>query len=132
MISYYYLDYKTTNTSAAHFLRCCPYLEDKCVDELGLKDVAQWDPVQKLEQGLEGGTYQGSILRVFHYKLAELEYLGEFRTHGIFEMLGLGLCHLSAGEVKHFLTENTQKVCVSLGRLKIWDNMHRRCGQSVS
>lgn len=39
-----------------------------------------------------------------HHKTTELKNFGEFAAHGVLEMLGLRLCHLAAGEVKHFLT----------------------------
>ena len=40
------------------------HLVDERADELGLKDVAKWYPVEELEQCLQRGSYEGDALRV--------------------------------------------------------------------
>lgn len=37
-----------------------------------------------------------------HHETTELKDLREFITHGVLEMPGFRLCHLTAGEIKHF------------------------------
>ena len=44
-----------------------------------------------------------------HHKTTKLKNLGEFAAHGVLEMLGLCLCHLATGKVKHFLTTLKEK-----------------------
>ena len=40
-----------------------------------------------------------------HDKLTKLKYLRKFPAHGVFEMSGFCLRHLTSWEIKHFLAE---------------------------
>ena len=40
------------------------YLVNQRTDQLGLKDVTQWDPVEKFEQRLQRSSDEGNTLRV--------------------------------------------------------------------
>ncbi len=43
-----------------------------------------------------------------HDVAAETEYIGELAAHGVLEVLGFGLGHLTSREVKYFLTAHNQ------------------------
>ena len=80
-------------------------LEDERRDQLRLEDVAQRDPVEEPQQGLQGGADQGGVLRVVHHELAKLEHFAELRAHGVFQVFRLGLGHLAAREVEDLLAQ---------------------------
>ena len=65
-------------------------LVDEGLDELGLKDVPERDPVEELEQRLEGAHQQGLLDAVGHDVLAELEDQREVGVERLLELFGLG------------------------------------------
>ena len=77
--------------------------------ELRLENVTERYPVEKAEQRFESHRDQTSVLRVGHDEVTQREYLLKFVVHGLFEVFGLGLCHLTAREVEYFLALNRKK-----------------------
>ena len=86
----------------------CQELQDQCLDELCFKDVAQRNPIEEFKKSLECGTDKRGVVAVVHNVLAEGEHVTELGAHGVLEVLGLGLGHLAAREVKHLLRQQLQ------------------------
>ena len=78
---------------------------DESGDEFGFEDVAERNPVQKPQQRLQRRHRQGGIVRVIHHVLAKLENGGKLVAHAVFQMLRLGLGHLTRRKVKHLRHE---------------------------
>ena len=76
---------------------------DEVVDDVGLEDVAERDPVEEAEERLERRLDQTRLLGLAEDLGAELKDLAKLAAHLIFERPRLGLRHLLGRVVKDFL-----------------------------
>lgn len=83
-------------------------------NELGLENITKRNPIEKSQERFQSDIDKTRILRISHDEIAQLEDLLKLITHGLLEMLRLGLGHLSAREVEHFLAEQLQNLHIVL------------------
>ena len=80
----------------------------KCINDVGLEDVAQGDPTQEFEQCFEGSFDQTRLIGSIQDLLAQLEDGRKFGGHGVLEVLCLSGSHLVGRIIKDFLREKTE------------------------
>lgn len=100
-----------------------------------LEDVAQGNPVQEAQQGLEGRLDETGLVGGIEDFGAQLEDGGEFLGHGRLEVAGLDRGHLILGKVKDLLRQQAKdghvvftdrQTSVARG-----DNLIDKCGPVV-
>jgi hypothetical protein len=64
------------------------------LDQGGLEDVSQWNPVAEAQERLQGGLDKARLGRAIENLLAELENLGELGAHGRLQVARLCRRHL--------------------------------------
>lgn len=67
---------------------------NQMVNDLRLENIAERNPVQEAEQSLQSCLDETWLVGLFQYLIAEGEDVAELATHGLLEVLGLGLSHL--------------------------------------
>lgn len=77
------------------------YPSEERVDNVGLKDITKWDPVEEAQEALQGGLNQGGLLSFVEYLGAQSENVAEFATHLILEIFYLRSRHLLRRVVKN-------------------------------
>ncbi len=78
-------------------------LVDERLDEARLEDVPERDPIEELEERLEGADEEGRLGRVGHDELAQLEDQREVVVERLLQLLRLRRGHLVAREVEDLL-----------------------------
>jgi hypothetical protein len=70
------------------------YPSEERVDNVGLKDITKWDPVEEAQEALQGSLDQGRLLSFVEHLGAQPENIAEFATHLILEIFYLRSRHL--------------------------------------
>ena len=78
------------------------------LDDVGLKDVAEWNPVQESEQSLEGGLEEAGLTGGCQDLQTKLEDGRKLGAHGRLKVLRLGRGHLIGRVVEDFLGEQAK------------------------
>lgn len=83
--------------------KCDAYSCAQVLDDGGLKNVAEGDPVEEAEKSVESGLDQRDLVGFLQDFTAELENLRELMAHRVLQVLGLHLGHLLCGVVENLL-----------------------------
>lgn len=73
------------------------------IDYPGLKDIAQWNPVEETQESLQRCFDEGGFIGLFKNFRAQLEDFRELATHLILQIPNFGLGHLLSRKVKDLL-----------------------------
>lgn len=84
------------------------HLERERLDELGLKDEDDGDPLEEAQQGLERGREQRHVGRVLQDVVAQREDQPELLVQVLLHRLHLLVRHAAGSEVEHLLAARTQ------------------------
>jgi len=94
-----------TTSSPSFFLLPSTHPCNQVIDDVGLEDETERNPIEEPQQRLEGGLDQRSLLSLLQHLRTQLEDLRELSTHLVLEVLGLGLGHLFRRVVEDLFRE---------------------------
>lgn len=84
------------------------YSRDENINDLGLKDITERNPVQESQQCLQSRPDQARLVGLLQNLITQVENLSEFCAHSLFQGLCLCLRHLLGRKVEYFFRQETK------------------------
>jgi len=111
------------------------YSSDQDVDNCGLKDITERDPVEESQKGLKRGLNKRRLRSLFKDFRAKLENLRKLSADLVLKLLNFDLRHLLGRVIEHLLREQAENNHVVFAECKIsFARLHEfrdKCGPIV-